>query len=71
MATYPLSIEGIGVISVTKPLKKIPKTMKDPLTGERVKVDRDSYKLIWATKYGTPKARKKLARELGILAKVV
>lgn len=66
-----INIKGIGSIEVTKKLGKIPKTMKDPLTGERVKVDRDGYKLIWATKYGTPKARKKLARELGILSRVI
>jgi hypothetical protein len=57
-----MKISGLGTVEVTRLPKRIPKTMRDPMLGGRVKVDREAYKVIWARKYGTARARKKIMR---------
>jgi hypothetical protein len=64
-------IKGIGMVEVTKRIGKIPEKMRDPITGKKVKVSKNAYKLLWATKYGTREARMKIGKSIVGLRKVV
>lgn len=59
-------IKGVGMVEVTKRLIKIPKTMIDPITKKRIRISKSAYKLLWATKYGTPEARIKIMKQIGL-----
>jgi hypothetical protein len=57
-----MKISGLGKVEVTKLPKRIPKTMRDPILGGKIKVDKEAYRVIWARKYGTARARKKILK---------
>jgi hypothetical protein len=59
-----MKVMDLGIVEVRRLPKKIPKTMTAPILGGRVKIDRDTYKLLWASKYATAAARKKVLKTL-------
>lgn len=57
-----MKVMDLGNVEVRRLPKKIPKTVK--LFGKTHRVDKDLYKLIWASKYATARARKKILKVL-------
>ena len=59
-----MTVKGLGKVEVRRLPKKIPESIRDPMLGGKVIIDKEIYKLLWARKYSTARARKKIMRVL-------